>query len=39
MKHTSDALQTLGLTASDADNIMLDLEDTTSDGQTEKTVG
>ncbi len=49
MKHTSDALQTLGLTASDADNIMLDLEDTTSDSvcvcaldklrQTEKTVG
>jgi hypothetical protein len=31
MKHTSDALQTLGLKVSDADNIMLDLEDTTSD--------
>ena len=33
MKHTSDALQTLGLKVSDADNIMLDLEDTTSDSQ------
>lgn len=31
MKHTSDALQTLGLKVSDADNIMLDLEDTTGD--------
>jgi hypothetical protein len=31
MKHTSDALQTLGLKVSDADNILLDLEDTTSD--------
>lgn len=31
MKHTNDALQTLGLKVSDADNIMLDLEDTTGD--------
>lgn len=31
MKHTSDALQTMGLKISDADNIMLDLEDSTSD--------
>ena len=31
MKHTSDALQTMGMKLSDADNIVLDLEDTTND--------
>jgi hypothetical protein len=31
MKHTSEALQTLGMKVSDADNIMLDLEDSASD--------
>jgi hypothetical protein len=31
MKHTTDALQTLGLKVSDADNIMLDLEESTGD--------
>ena len=31
MKHTTDALQTLGLNVSDADNIMLDLEESSSD--------
>jgi hypothetical protein len=31
MKHTSEALQTLGLKVSDADNIMLDLEESASD--------
>ena len=31
MKHTSEALQTMGLKVTDADNIMLDLEDSTSD--------
>ena len=31
MKHTSDALQTIGMKVSDADNIMLDLEDSTTD--------
>jgi hypothetical protein len=31
MKHTSDALQTIGMKVSDADNIMLDLEDSTAD--------
>ncbi len=31
MRHTSDALQTLGLKVSDADNIMLDLEESTGD--------
>jgi len=31
MKHTSDALQTLGLKVSDADTIMLDLEESTGD--------
>ena len=31
MKHTTDALQTLGLKVSDADSIMLDLEESTGD--------
>ena len=31
MKHTSDALQTMGMKLSDADNIVLDLEDSTHD--------
>lgn len=31
MKHTTDALQTLGLKVSDADHIMLDLEESTGD--------
>lgn len=31
MKHTSDALQTMGMKLTDADNIVLDLEDTTND--------
>jgi len=31
MKHTSEALQTLGMKVSDADSIMLDLEDSASD--------
>ena len=31
MKHTSDALQTMGMKLSDADTIVLDLEDTTGD--------
>jgi hypothetical protein len=31
MKHTSEALQTMGLKVSDADNIMLDLEESNSD--------
>lgn len=31
MKHTSEALQKLGLKVSDADNIMLDLEDSNTD--------
>jgi hypothetical protein len=31
MRHTTDALQTLGLKVSDADNIMLDLEESTGD--------
>lgn len=31
MKHTSDALQTMGMKISDADNIMLDFEDTASE--------
>jgi hypothetical protein len=31
MKHTTDALQTLGLKVSDADTIMLDLEESTGD--------
>jgi len=31
MKHTNEALQTLGFKAGDADTIMLDLEDSTSD--------
>lgn len=31
MRHTSDALQTLGLKVTDADNIMLDLEESTGD--------
>ena len=31
MNHTSEALQTLGLKVSDADNIMLDLEESASD--------
>ena len=33
MKHTTDALQTLGLNVADADNIMLDLEENTHDLQ------
>jgi len=33
IKHTSDALQTLGLSAGDTDSIMLDLEDSTSDSK------
>lgn len=33
MKHTTDALQTLGLNVTDADNIMLDLEENTHDLQ------
>ena len=33
MKHTTDALQTLGLNVTDADNIMLDLEENTNDLQ------
>jgi hypothetical protein len=31
MKHTSEALQTMGMKVSEADNIMLDLEDSASD--------
>ena len=31
MKHTSEALQTMGMKVSDADNIMLDLEESNSD--------
>ena len=31
MKHTTDALQTLGLNVADADNIMFDLEESSSD--------
>lgn len=31
MRHTSDALQMLGLKVTDADNIMLDLEESTGD--------
>jgi hypothetical protein len=33
MKHTTDALQTLGLNVRDADSIMLDMEDATGDTQ------
>ena len=39
MKHTNNAMKSLGVNISDADNIMLDLEDTTSElGQLQSTL-